>query len=97
MASDRHLRRSSSTAAPSSPSETSTPTPTRIDGVIHPRLAALTKNRTVTSRVGPPPAQGRVRAGKEPLAGLPQLNGGPGGRGGGGGGWSAGSSAQATS
>ena len=56
--------------------------PTRMGGVIHPRLAAITKSNTIPSTVATPPAQASVRAAKSCSASLPQLNGGFGGDGG---------------
>jgi len=86
IASARHERRSSSSAAARSAIETTTPIPTRMDGVTQPRLAAITKSSTIPSTVARPPAQASVRAAKSCSASLPQSNGGLGGLGGGGGG-----------
>ena len=60
--------------------------PTRIPGVIQPRLAAITKSSTIPSTVATPPAQANVRAAKSCSPSLPQSNGGLGGFGGSGGG-----------
>ena len=83
IASARHLRRSNSTAATSTSSDTAMPIPTRIDGVIHPRLVAITNSSTTPSVVATPPAQASVRAANSCSASLPQSRGGRGWRGGG--------------
>src|SRR5438093_1473527 len=56
IASALQRRRSNSRAAPSMTSETAIPTPTRIGGVTHPRLAAITNSRTTPSAVATPQA-----------------------------------------
>ena len=62
IASARHRRRSSSIETPSMTSETTTPSPTRIGAVTHPRLAAITNSSTTPSAVATPPAHASVRA-----------------------------------
>ncbi len=81
IASARQPRRSRSKAAASSPSETSTPSPTRISGVTHPRLAASTNSRATPRAVAIPPAQARVRAANACSASFDQLTGSRCGRG----------------